>query len=801
MGNRNNVTDITQATRPLSSGSTGSRAPLNECREIAVLRLGVVLNESFDQMVEQLLEMADKAVGLEMYHLHMDALDLVRTHSEAIGSTFRERLLWHFNRACRHEGARLSETSNVRLTLVEPDELEDSLAVGTLSNAIFNTCSEELFALDRRMGMLINDPELEHSENPLGPGVISKAIMDALEEREEQIKVRLLVVSLLSKQVPARMPDIYREINRKLVERNVLPTITVGMKRKEQGGFVLSGPGGVQANAGAPGQAGGAAPGGGAPGQGAGSVGGDLFEVMQRLMMSSAGQNYAGFPQAPGGSLGPGGPSGATTAGGAGFAGQPVLGGGASAAFMNALHQLQRGQFGGFAAGGGGLGVSGAGGGGGAAPGPLGDDPANALRNLRSSEAAKSMNSLDAITLDIVSMVFDSILDDERITDDVKTLIVRLQIPMLKVAMLDKGFFSHKHHPARLFLDSLAEAAIGWDAGGARKDELYPKLEKLVSEILDGFEENIDIFERLTGELKGWLDEEKRDADQTAVRSAMALKSREESDFSRLVAYDEIESCLVGRPVPNLIRTFLNKHWASLLVKLYQVEGAGSPAWQEAVTTMKDLVWSVAPKGDLESRTRMLKMLPGLLKELRKGARDLDLDPATRDEFFSDLVKCHTVALKSSSYNEALNVAAEIEGRSDAPPPAPEPPVDFEPVEPVPAADDEAEARIFKHELEWNEKALPSMSDPILAGVKRGSWIAYRNDADIEVRAKLTWISPLNGYYLFTNRKGERAVSIGSDALAAKLNAGEVRLLSSIPLMDRVIDGLMERMRSNATAA
>jgi hypothetical protein len=787
MGNRNNVTDISQAVRPHGGNSAGSRAPLNECKEIAILRLGVALNESFERMVEQLLEMADKAVGLEMYHLHMDALDLVRNRSEAIGATFRERFLWNFNRACRHEGSKPSENSNVRLSLVEPDELEDSLAVGTLSNAIFNTCSEELFALDRRMGMLINDPELEQGENPLGPGVIGKAIMEALEEGEQQIKVRLLVVSLLSKLLPLRMPDIYREINRKLVERNVLPTILVGMKRKEQINISLSGPGGVSASGGASGQAGGGGAGAGTAAQGATTVSGDLFEVMQRLMMSGAGgagQGYPGQPYMPGA---PGG-SGGTTAGGAGFgAGQPVLGGGPSPAFMTALHQLQRGQFGNVPSAGN-------------AASPFGSDPASVLRNLRSSEAAKSMNSLDAITLDIVSMVFDSILDDERITDDVKTLIVRLQIPMLKVAMLDKGFFSHKHHPARLFLDSLAEAAIGWDADGARKDELYPKLEKLVTEILDGFEENFDIFERLTGELKGWLDEEKRDADKTAVRSALALKSREEVDFSRLVAYDEIESCIVGRPVPGLIRTFLNKHWATLLVRMYQHEGADGEGWRSAVQTMKDLVWSVSPKGDAESRTRMLKMLPGLLKELRKGARDLDIDQETRDAFFTDLVKCHTVALKSSSYNEALNVAAEIEAKSDEPVEVPEPPTDFEPVEPVEEVDGPADARIFKHELDWNETAMPSMSDPVLAGIKRGSWIAYRNEKDIEVRAKLTWISPLNGCYLFTNRKGERAVSIGSDALASKLNAGEVRLLSSIPLMDRVIDGLMERLKSNAPA-
>jgi len=779
-----NTPDSAKPARPrLVSNTGGGRGPLNECREIAVLRVGKVLSEGLEKAMAQLVDMADKAVGLEMYHMHMDALDTVRNQSEAICVAFRERFLWHFNRECRHEGGRTSGDTSVRLSLVEPDELEDSLAVVTLSNAIFNACSEELFALDRRMGMLINDPDLEQGDNPVGPEVVGKAVMDSLEEREPQIKVRLLLVSLLSKHFPAGMREVYQELNSKLVKLNVLPTILVGLKKREQaGGSGMAGQGGVSGNAGVAGT-------GGVAGQGGAGGGVDLFAAMQQLLMNSAaGQAYAGQ-----GVGGPGGPGGGAvgpgmSAGGGGFGGQPGVGGGvggvAPGAFMNALHQLQRGQLGNLEQ----SGID---------PTLFGGDPANMLRNLRSSEAAKKqMNSLDAMTLDIVSMVFDSILDDERIPDAVKTLIVRLQIPMLKVAMLDKGFFSHKHHPARLFLDGLAEAAIGWDAEGVRKDDLYRKLEKLVTDILDGFEESFDIFDKSSNELKAWLDEEKRDADQTAVRSAIALKTREESDFSRLVAYDEIESCLVGRPVPGVIRAFLNKHWASLLVNLYQKGGAESEEWKAAVATMQDLVWSVAPKGDADSRTRLLKMLPGLLKDLRKSVRDLDIDQESRDTFFANLVKCHTVALKSTSFNEALNVAAEIEAKVDEEVPVPERPTDFEPVEPV-SLDGPAEARIFKNDLDCNENALPATTDPILVGVKRGSWISYRNEKGDEVRAKLSWVSPLNGSYLFTNRKGERAVSISAEALVSKLKSDEVRVLSSVPLMDRVIDSLMERLKGN----
>ena len=75
-------------------------------------------------------------------------------------------------------------------------------------------------------------------------------------------------------------------------------------------------------------------------------------------------------------------------------------------------------------------------------------------------------NHVDAFTIDIVAMLFDYIFDDRTIPDKLKALIGRLQIPVLKVAMLDKQFFSKKSHPARRLLDEIAAASIGWSEEG-----------------------------------------------------------------------------------------------------------------------------------------------------------------------------------------------------------------------------------------------------------------------------------------------------------------------------------------------
>jgi hypothetical protein len=77
--------------------------------------------------------------------------------------------------------------------------------------------------------------------------------------------------------------------------------------------------------------------------------------------------------------------------------------------------------------------------------------------------------------INLIAMVFECILEDRNVPDSLKALIARLQIPMLKVAVLDKSFFSRTSHPARRLLNEIAEAAMGWgDCDGEAARQLVP---------------------------------------------------------------------------------------------------------------------------------------------------------------------------------------------------------------------------------------------------------------------------------------------------------------------------------------
>ncbi|MFO5736581.1 DUF1631 family protein, partial [Klebsiella pneumoniae] len=60
---------------------------------------------------------------------------------------------------------------------------------------------------------------------------------------------------------------------------------------------------------------------------------------------------------------------------------------------------------------------------------------------------SRVVGQVDDDVINLVSMLFEFILDDRTLPDSLKALIGRMQIPMLKVALLDKTFFRRGSRP------------------------------------------------------------------------------------------------------------------------------------------------------------------------------------------------------------------------------------------------------------------------------------------------------------------------------------------------------------------
>ena len=100
--------------------------------------------------------------------------------------------------------------------------------------------------------------------------------------------------------------------------------------------------------------------------------------------------------------------------------------------------------------------------------------------------AKKSLGQADDDAVNFVGMLFDYILNDRNLAIPMKALIGRLQIPIIKLAIIDKTFFEKTAHPARALLNELSSAGIGWSsANELKRDALYNKLESVFLRVLN----------------------------------------------------------------------------------------------------------------------------------------------------------------------------------------------------------------------------------------------------------------------------------------------------------------------------
>ncbi len=309
--------------------------------------------------------------------------------------------------------------------------------------------------------------------------------------------------------------------------------------------------------------------------------------------------------------------------------------------------------------------------------GPVQIDPrgGQVLQQLRSSPLVSGSNPVDALTIDIVALLFDAIFQDPNPSAALRAEIARLQIPVLKVALMDKAFFSNTRDPARRLVDGIASAGIGRDE--SEETRLTEKIRTNVDHMVAGLETNVDIFERQDKALEDFLQEEQLRAKSRTSQVVVEPEEQDRQAPAHARVYARIASRVARRTVPNLVADFLGRHWRPVRAQAFNQAGQQAEPWILAIATMDDLLWSLERKTSPEDRARLLGTLPSLLKRLRTSLEALDITDAW-DPFFAQLIRLHVAALRNEAPDPGPQTAKPELPQPEAPvAPAIGPPKEF----------------------------------------------------------------------------------------------------------------------------
>jgi hypothetical protein len=245
------------------------------------------------------------------------------------------------------------------------------------------------------------------------------------------------------------------------------------------------------------------------------------------------------------------------------------------------------------------------------------------------------------------------------------------------------------------------------------------------------------------------------------------------------------------------VHAVLSRPWANYLVLTLLRQGETSDEWKNALRFADEFVWSALPKTTDLERTRLRALLPQLEKALRHGLatvayHDNDVKQLMQElsQFYQRVLNGEALELKTAEQVIADNAvdAGATSGQADAGPQAQSPVEEIVlssgSLEPEPGDAGESD--------EFVDMALQ---------MKVGTWVEFIDEAGNRERAKLSWISPISSKYLFVNRRGLKVCDKTVAALAVELRRATALILEEVPLFDRALDAIVERLRQTQASA
>jgi hypothetical protein len=384
-------------------------------------------------------------------------------------------------------------------------------------------------------------------------------------------------------------------------------------------------------------------------------------------------------------------------------------------------------------------------------------------------DSDKEVNVLDERSIDFVGMMFNAITSDESISSVIKSLLMRLQIPVIKVAMSDEELFSNEKHPARNVLNLVTEAG----KGVTEEDKLYEDIEEIVDEILHEYDIDIKSFDKAVDSLHELIKNEEANAlENEKIGQREAIKAH-----ARDVVLTELRGLSSNKKLPKSVQPLVLKHWSTLMLNRYINYGNDSNQWAQSVMLLK----------------LMLKLLQPIKKKAQwhmLNNNHLALSESINDELYEtrqekDGIDEQIESLKNT-FQEMLDnyglkvVDDETEKNNEE------------------VLEYTADTGVESNEAAIREKQLIIAKEKIAqlpSNVKPGVWFEIFNGENRAVRRlKMSTILTEVAKIIFVDRKGVKVIEKDVGEFVKELNGDKSRFIADHSTFDHALGKVISAM-------
>lgn len=722
---------MTKQDSSTAGRSAQHAAALGRCRPVLLEYCGERMGALFDQASSALLDFAERAESNTVQGRFFEAISHLNHYRDDVTRGFLRKVAQGFEQF-GHTLPPPPESglgNAAELSLIAPDEMEESVACENIIIKANANCFPELYALSQRLAVINGGRKVKDYEIVGGPYQLVHAFRAATRPLEVDVKVKIVLYALFDKLLMRDVLSAYRHMNQLLKGDGILPHIKPVSVRKAREREIRERAADEERASASTGEA------------GAGSLGNDLFDNIIELMSKRRG----------------GGPVGG--------AGKPI----SRAQVVSAFDKLPQQQ----ATPPAGQSCDGAGPGGdvqldarfvGRVKQALADEREQVLDALDRDQLAP----VDADLIDLIGLLFEYMLNDPVLPNSAKALISHLHTPYLKLALIDRRLLVNSDHAARRLLDEMVEAGSLWMEETHPNRGIYPAIQRVVDRVLQEFSDDVSLFDELLAYFAGAVAEQRKRTDTMEKRTTEAARGRERLQLARQRAAREVQSLTEARPLPPPLLAFLRQTWLDLLafVLLRNEAGEESEAWADALDIARQLAGLFDPALDEAELERRMPGLPGLRARIRNAVQSLGShNHAALDRLNALLDDPREWRGQGRIEDGGQDIATDS----------------ATPASYMRAIVDDSD----ETELDDEERAMIER----LRKTKFGTWFELKGEDGEAKRVKLSWMSLLTSTCMFVDRAGMQAEVKTLRELAREMLSGQARVIpkQQHPFIERAL--------------
>ncbi|SRR5579883_54367 len=688
-------------------------------------RIEPTLRASLTELEQQLFKSAEQSRNSAEQQVAMESLrEVKRTRADAA-----PRLLLMLEARLAALGLPQVRKADARidLTLVDHDEFDEAMTLDDIATRADLHVSQTLFELGHRYGVLAASPLLDAEALPLGPHALVHGLREIAMHMGLPREHRILFYRLCDRRVLAVSEPLYGGLNEHLIAHGILPNLRTYLPKRNVEAQSRKRDAEAKAKIEPPPPP--------SPQAAADAALGNLRELLEQRRASM----HERQEEAPTGYVASGEELQSVLAALQAKPPMPVQLGGRGV--QRTVQHLRQ-------------------------------DMLAELRRYAPDGRAPQFAPEHRDVLELVSLLFDRLLDETRSGGTAQQLLARLQAPLLRVALADRSFFTRRAHPARRLLNTVAETANLWldSSDGETDTVLSDKLQRAVDRVLNEFTGDISLLERLVDELDAHVNALRRRAEIAERRQLEAAQGRNRLEQARAQASSAIGERLAGRKVAPLTRALLEQAWCDALALAILRHGEDSEAFHRRLAAADELLRDAKERDnerlcvELEDGLAQVGLQGAEAAQLARRVLDLPVQPAPNAE-----------APTQTELAVRLKTRQRL-GEDE-----------------TPAAKAESEPALLTPPSTEEQHALARLKT-----LPFGTWFEFTiNQQGQRVQRKLAWYAPATHRCLFVNARGAAAPERKLEQVARLMVLGQARLVpqQEESLIDRAWNALISGLK------